>query len=99
MLLKAFRTLKDFRWRLCPESWLHRLCVNVCLDALRRQKLRAAQSLDALIDEGFGPVAPADGPYEALEKKERMALLRRPLPGYRGAAPGLYPGGAGRTSL
>lgn len=79
VLLKAFRTLKDFRGDCALESWLHRLCVNVCLDTLRRQKLRAAQSLDALIDEGFGPVAPADGPYEALEKKERMALLRRAI--------------------
>ncbi len=78
-LLKAFRTLRDFRGDCALESWLHRLCVSVCLDALRRRKLRAAQSLEALMDEGFGPVAPSDGPYEALEKKERMALLRRTI--------------------
>ena len=49
VLLKAFRTLKDFRGDCALESWLHRLCVNVCLDALRKKKLRAAQSLDALV--------------------------------------------------
>lgn len=31
VLLKAFRTLKDFRGDCALESWLHRLCVNVCL--------------------------------------------------------------------
>lgn len=80
-LLKAFRTLKDFRGDCALESWLHRLCINVCLDALRRKKLRAAQSLDALMDEGFGPAAPADGPYESLEKKERMEAVRRAIAG------------------
>lgn len=80
-LLKAFRTLKDFRGDCALESWLHRLCINICLDALRKKKLRAAQSLDALMDEGFGPAAPADGPYEALEKKERMEAVRRAIAG------------------
>lgn len=80
-LLKAFRTLKDFRGDCALESWLHRLCINVCLDALRRKKLRAAQSLDALMDEGFGPAAPADGPYESLEKKERMEAVRQAIAG------------------
>lgn len=80
-LLKAFRTLKDFRGDCALESWLHRLCINICLDALRRKKLRAAQSLDALMDEGFGPAAPADGPYESLEKKERMEAVRRAIAG------------------
>lgn len=80
-LLKAFRTLKDFRGDCALESWLHRLCINVCLDALRKKKLRAAQSLDALMDEGFGPAAPADGPYESLEKKERMEAVRQAIAG------------------
>lgn len=80
-LLKAFRTLKDFRGDCALESWLHRLCINVCLDALRKKKLRAAQSLDALMDDGFGPAAPADGPYESLEKKERMEAVRQAIAG------------------
>ena len=81
VLLKAFRTLKDFRGDCALESWLHRLCVNVCLDTLRKNRLRATQSLEALMDEGFGPAAPADGPYASLEKKERMEAVRRAIAG------------------
>ncbi len=76
VLLKAYRTLKDFRGDSALSTWLHRLCVTTCLDEVRRRKRRAAESLDTLKESGYDPPARESGPYAALEKKERMEQLR-----------------------
>lgn len=76
VLLRAFRSLKDFRGDCALESWVHRLCMSTCLDAVRKRKVRAAESVDALAETGYDPPSREAGPYEQMEKKERMALLR-----------------------
>ena len=79
-LLKAFRSLRTFRGDCALESWMHRLCVSVCLDAARKRARRPACSLEALREEaGFDPPARERGPYAALERKERMETLRQAI--------------------
>lgn len=62
VLLRAFRSLKDFRGDCALESWVHRLCVSTCLDAVRKRKVRAAESVDALAETGYDPPSPGGGP-------------------------------------
>ena len=76
VLLRAYRSLKDFRGDCALETWLHRLCVSCCLDAARRRKARPSASMDAMTEAGYDPPSREAGPYEQMEKTERMALLR-----------------------
>ena len=76
-LLRAYRAMSGYRSEARLETWLYRIAYNVCLDALRRRKRTAAESLDALSEGGFTPRDRGPTPYAALERKERLALLRR----------------------
>ncbi|KUI21534.1 RNA polymerase subunit sigma [Mycobacterium sp. GA-1285] len=44
-MLKAHRRAPAFRYDSAVSSWLHRVVVNACLDRLRRNKTRAAETL------------------------------------------------------
>lgn len=46
---------------------------------LRRQKLRAAQSLDALIDEGFGPLPPQTAPTRHWKRRSAWRFCARAI--------------------
>lgn len=74
-MLRAYRTLASYRGEAKFETWLYRVAYNICLDALRGRKRRAAESIEALAEEGFSPVDTGKGPYEALEEKDRMTAL------------------------
>jgi RNA polymerase sigma-70 factor (ECF subfamily) len=73
--LKAFRGLRHFQGGAQFSTWMHRIAHNVCVDALRKRKPEL--SVEALDEEGIFFVSAASGPYEALEKRERQALLSR----------------------
>lgn len=79
VLLRAYRSLKDFRGDCALETWLHRLCVSCCLDAARRRKARPSASMDAMTEAGYDPPSRESGPYERIEKKERMTRLREAI--------------------
>jgi RNA polymerase sigma-70 factor (ECF subfamily) len=44
--VKAYRTLGSFRGDAQFTTWLHRIVVNACLDALRRSRVRPTSPLD-----------------------------------------------------
>lgn len=77
-LISAFRRAGTFRGEAQVTTWLHRVIVNACLDRLRSQKVRAADSLPDDLDEyaGRGSLATAAagpgaaGPAEAAEAAE-----------------------------
>lgn len=54
--LRAWRALSRFDGRSKLSTWLFRICVNVCLNALRRRKRRASADLD----DPRQPEVPAD---------------------------------------
>ncbi len=76
VMLRAWRGLPAFRGEASLETWLYRLCVSACTDALRRRKLRVADSVDALLEEGREPASDAPGPEEQTERGERHEQLR-----------------------
>ncbi|HML49737.1 MAG TPA: sigma-70 family RNA polymerase sigma factor, partial [Clostridia bacterium] len=61
-MLRIFRALGEYRYQAAFTTWLFRITTNVCLDALRRQKVRPSTSLDALMDEGYSPPDPKASP-------------------------------------
>ena len=77
-MLRAFRAFSSFRGESSFSTWITRIAINVCNDALRKR--RDAVSLDALRENtGYDPADSAPTAYARLEEKERMRLLREAL--------------------
>lgn len=78
-MLKAWRSLSSFRGDSKWETWVYRLCVNCCLDALRKRKLRRTESADALQENGFDAPDDAPRPDEQVLNSEHREELREAL--------------------
>ena len=76
-LLRAFRAFARFSGRSSFSTWIYRICVNTCLDALRTRRPQA--SLDLLREKGVDFPDTAASAYAALETAERRRLIREGL--------------------
>ncbi len=77
-MLRAYRAFSSFRQEAAFSTWILRIAMNVCTDALRRR--REVLSLDALRESaGFDPPDGQKSAYLQLEEKERMRLLHQAL--------------------
>ncbi len=77
-MLRAFKAFGSFRLDASFSSWITRIAMNVCIDALRKR--RSVVSLDAMREEtNFDLPDAAPTAYARLEQKERMRLLREGL--------------------
>ena len=73
--LRAWRSLSSYKGQSRFSTWLYRVTSNVCLDELRRRRRGETESMQALEENGFEPVDPAETPEMALDRAE----LRRDL--------------------
>ncbi len=75
--VKAWQRIGQFQGESSFATWLTRIVINLCLDALRRQKRLHAESVEQLSDEGglerHLPMVQTD----MLEGLERQELRRR----------------------
>ena len=51
-MIKMFRSIRKFRMESSFSTWMYRICVNTCLDMLRKQRRKRVESLDALRKSG-----------------------------------------------
>lgn len=77
--LRAYRQLRQFDGRSAFATWLHRICVNCCLDLLRSKKSRR-ESKPASHEETErhwldAVAAPAPGPERLAASSQIAALL------------------------
>lgn len=76
-MVKAWRSLPQYRQDCALETWLYRIAASCCVDFLRKQKRHAAESTDALAENGFDPADPAPQPDEtALRRDEKQQLYQ-----------------------
>jgi RNA polymerase sigma-70 factor (ECF subfamily) len=73
--VKAWTALPEFRGEAALGTWLHRICYRVCLDALRRQRVRPAGV--TLVEDLADPADEAEG--LALREQVGEALGRLPV--------------------
>src|ERR1700689_3592481 len=75
--LKVFRNLHQFRFDCSFHTWLYRIVTNVCLDHLRRRKVRKEES--TVVETPDGPVdqvtriaeqGPAANPERQMRNRE-----------------------------
>ncbi len=57
--LRVYRNLHTFRFDCSFHTWLYRIVTNICLDQLRRRKVRKEES--AVVETAEGPVDRMDG--------------------------------------
>jgi len=89
--LKVYRNLNSFRFDCSFHTWLYRIVTNICLDHLRRRKVRKEES--TVVETSEGPVdrvnqLEADAPHADPERQ----MWNRELSGkIDGALGGLTP--------
>ena len=86
--LKVFRNLHQFRFDCSFHTWLYRIVTNVCLDHLRRRKVRKEES--TVVETPDGPVdqvtriaeeGPAGNPERQLWNRELSEGITAALEG------------------
>jgi len=71
--LRVYRNLHSFRFDCSFHTWLYRIVTNICLDQLRKRKIRKEES--AVVETSDGPVDRMD----ALEEEAAHANPERTL--------------------
>src|SRR5512140_1186969 len=72
--IKGWQRLNQFQGESSFATWMTRITINLCLDAIRRQKRHRAESIEEIDEESGGverqmPVITAN-PTERLERAE-----------------------------
>jgi RNA polymerase sigma-70 factor (ECF subfamily) len=87
--LRAYRNLHGFRFDCSFQTWISRIATNVCLDQLRRRKVRREEPAVAASGDGHFdrtkevPERSADGdPQRQLLSKELSDRIRQVLEGF-----------------
>jgi RNA polymerase sigma-70 factor (ECF subfamily) len=84
--LKVYRNLNSFRFDCSFHTWLYRIVTNICLDHLRRRKVRKEES--AMVETAEGAVdrvsqveenAPQSNPERRMWNRELSAGIGRAL--------------------
>ena len=86
--LRVYRNLHKFRYDCSFHTWLYRIVSNLCLDALRKRKVRREESSLVETSEGYldrmdtveEPRADSD-PERSLESKQVREKIREVLGG------------------
>nr|WP_090277094.1 RNA polymerase sigma factor SigM [Mycolicibacterium komanii]CRL71035.1 sigma-70 family RNA polymerase sigma factor [Mycolicibacterium komanii] len=87
-MLKAHRRAPAFRYDSAVNSWLHRIVVNACLDRLRRNKIRAAETLSDDVAQVVDPASHVDTAIVVeralmrLPVEQRAAVVAVDMQGY-----------------
>ena len=81
--VKGWQRLKQFQGESSFSTWMTRIVINLCLDELRRQKRRRAESIEELDEESGGVErqmpAVTVNPTERLERGELRQRIDRAM--------------------
>ncbi len=76
--LRVYRNLHTFRFDCSFHTWLYRIVTNICLDQLRKRKVRKEEP--AVVETGDGLVDRMDGfEEEGVDSNPERTMLNRQL--------------------
>ncbi len=76
--LRVYKNLESFRFDCSFTTWLYRIVTNLCLDYLRKRKIRREEQ--SVVETGEGPVDRIDVVQERRELGDpQRALMNRQL--------------------
>lgn len=78
--LRVYKNLHGFRFDCTFHTWLYRIVTNLCLDHLRRQKVRSEEPAAVMVGEAFVDRNEAD-PQRRLLSRELGARIEEVLRG------------------
>ncbi len=78
-MIKIFQKLADFRFEGSFEGWMKRVCVNQCLDALKKNKAKFNESLS----DNHHDLPASTDIISDIHAKSLMSLLSKLPVGYR----------------
>ncbi len=76
-MLRAFRSFNRFRREAQIQTWLRKIAVHVCIDMTRKRK--NILSIEDIQEDGEELKDSSPGPYDSLERTERMRILSEAL--------------------
>ena len=80
VMLKAWRSIGQYRQDCGFSSWLYRIAGSVCIDFLRKQKRMVdSDSMDAMAENGFEPADDSPTPEAALLDCESTGDISRAI--------------------
>ncbi len=83
--LRVYRNIHTFRFDCSFHTWLYRIVTNICLDHLRKRKVRREES--AVVETAEGPVDRMDSfEHEGTQANPERSLWNRQLGDRIGAA-------------
>jgi len=75
--VKGWQRLKQFQHNSSFTTWMTRICINLCLDFLRKRKRQQTDSLDQMEEEAGGVERRMDvEDYNPTEEMERSELRK-----------------------
>ena len=84
--LRVYRALPRFRGGSTLHTWIHRIVVNLCLDALKKQRRRPRLVQEAPLEEEAGSESLLDrlpdetpGPETRVLSRERQSIVRQAI--------------------
>ena len=76
--LRVYRNLHTFRFDCSFHTWLYRIVTNICLDQLRKRKVRKEEA--AVVETAEGPIDRLDSfEEEAADADPERSMLNRQL--------------------
>ncbi|MDR0396989.1 MAG: sigma-70 family RNA polymerase sigma factor [Oscillospiraceae bacterium] len=76
VMLRAYRSIGEYRFHASFATWIYRITTNVCLDMIRRRRIKPFVSLEGMMDAGFAVTDRANNPQEQLERNDLNSALR-----------------------
>ncbi|GHU71054.1 hypothetical protein AGMMS49992_04400 [Clostridia bacterium] len=76
VMLRAYRSIGEYRSQASFATWIYRITTNVCLDMIRRRRVKPFVSLEALMDTGFPLADRSHNPHDLLERSDLNQALK-----------------------
>lgn len=80
-MIRIWQKIGQCRDEAALSTWIYRVTANACTDALRKRSRQAAPSLEAMREEGFEAVDPAQTPEEAAQADEGRRAMAQAIAG------------------
>ncbi len=82
VFIRVFRSLPKFKFNSSFFSWIYRITLNLCIDEIRKRKIRRMLSLDFLTEDALEKNKKGNeviNPSDSVLSKERKDMVHRAM--------------------
>jgi RNA polymerase sigma-70 factor (ECF subfamily) len=82
VFIRVYRSLPKFKFNSSFFSWIYRITMNLCIDEIRKRKIRRMLSLDFLAEDYLDKIGVSDEvttPSESVLLNEKKDIVRRAM--------------------